>query len=93
MKTAIDNDHLGSVVKSARQSKHLTQYRLAEQLGITPRYLKAIENSGQKPSYDLLTRLIRELDLSPDAIFSSGQEWISAKIYILQSGETPVRSV
>jgi transcriptional regulator with XRE-family HTH domain len=77
-------DCLGGVVKSARQEKQLTQCRLSEQLGITPRYLKAIENSGRKPSYDLLVRIIRELDIPADTVFypENGQQ--SEKIYQLR---------
>jgi len=62
---------LGAVVKSARKHRLLTQRQLAERLGITTRYLKAIENSGRKPSYDLLTRIIRELRISADDVFYS----------------------
>jgi transcriptional regulator with XRE-family HTH domain len=47
----------------------MTQTQLAERLGITPRYLKAIENSGRKPSYDLLVRIVRELDIPADTVF------------------------
>jgi len=64
-------DCLGSIVKSARQAKGITQSQLAGRLGITLRYLKAIENSGQKPSYDLLARTVRELDISTGSIFCS----------------------
>jgi transcriptional regulator with XRE-family HTH domain len=62
-------DTLGGVVKSARQSKGITQVQLAERLGITPRYLVAIEKEQKKPSYDLLFELIRELDIPADSIF------------------------
>jgi transcriptional regulator with XRE-family HTH domain len=61
---------LGGVVKAARQAKGFTQCQLAERLGITLRHLKAIENSGQKPSYDLLARTVRELDISRGIPFS-----------------------
>jgi transcriptional regulator with XRE-family HTH domain len=33
--------------------------------------LKATENSGQKPSYDLLARIVRELGISADTVFHS----------------------
>jgi transcriptional regulator with XRE-family HTH domain len=80
----LDIDSLGNVIKSARNTKQLTQCRLAEQLGITPRYLKAIENSGRKPSYDLLFRIICELDIAADEVFypENGQQ--SEKIYQLR---------
>jgi len=52
----------------------MTQAELADLLAITVRYLKAIENSGRKPSYDLLVRIVRELEISADAIFNSEPE-------------------
>lgn len=54
---------LGGVIKFARQSKHLTQKELSEKLMVTPRYLKYIENSDQKPSYKLMVRIINELGI------------------------------
>jgi transcriptional regulator with XRE-family HTH domain len=62
-------DNLGSVIKTARKSKRLTQKQLAEKLCISPRYLKAIENSGRKPSYDLLNRAIYELEIAAELVF------------------------
>lgn len=76
-------DHFGIVVKSARQTKGLTQVHLAELLAITPRYLKAIENSGRKPSYLLLVHIIRELDIPAESPFYPEKEKPSAKIYKL----------
>lgn len=67
-------DNLGGAIKTARQEKVITQSQLAERLGITLRHLKAIENSGQKPSYDLLARTVRELDISGDTVFNSIQK-------------------
>ena len=60
---------LGGVIKSARKSKNLTQIRLAMKLGISVRYLKYIENSGQTPSYRLLAGIIYELDIPAEMAF------------------------
>jgi transcriptional regulator with XRE-family HTH domain len=61
----------------------LTQAQLADRLNITPRYLKAIENSGRKPSYDLLVRMVRELDIPADMVFypEQGSERPAVKIF------------
>ncbi|HCC34742.1 MAG TPA: hypothetical protein DEQ02_03580 [Ruminococcaceae bacterium] len=73
-------DCLGTVIKTARKSKGWTQAHLAGLLKITPRHLKAIENSDRKPSYDLFVRLIRHLDIPADTIiypeipFNTGQQ-------------------
>jgi transcriptional regulator with XRE-family HTH domain len=63
-------DRLGGAIKAARRTKGVTQAQLAERLDITLRHLKAIENSGQKPSYDLLSRIVCELDISADNVFN-----------------------
>lgn len=62
-------DKLGPIIKSARKSRGHTREQLAERIHITPRYLMSIENESQKPSYDVLFRLIRELGISADSIF------------------------
>ena len=62
-------DALSSVIKSVREKTGITIEALAEKVGITERYLYRIENEGKKPSYDVLCKLIRELSISPDAIF------------------------
>jgi transcriptional regulator with XRE-family HTH domain len=62
-------DGLGSAIKSARKSKHMTQKQLAEKLRITTHYLMSIENKRQIPSGELLFRIIRELEIPADTIF------------------------
>ena len=59
----------GAVIKSARQKADVTMDKLSERVGITERYLYRIENEGQKPSYDVLIKLVRELALDPQMIF------------------------
>jgi len=66
---SMEYDRLGSIIKSARISKQLTRKELGEKLCITQRHLIAIENENQKPSYDLLFNLIRELSIPADTIF------------------------
>jgi transcriptional regulator with XRE-family HTH domain len=67
----------------------MTQLQLSERLKITPRYLKAIENSGKKPSFDLLVRIIRELDIPAESVFYPENKMASppAKIICLQGGK------
>jgi len=62
-------DDLGDVIKSARNEKHLTQKKLSERLNISLRYLKALENSGQKPSYRLLKLIVATLDIPVELVF------------------------
>ena len=45
---------LGQIIKDARQAVGLTQDELAEQTGITTRYIMAIENESRQPSMKVL---------------------------------------
>jgi len=63
------SDKLGSIIKSGRLEKNLTQKQLAKRLSITPHYLMSIENKKKIPSCNLLFRIIRELEVSADTIF------------------------
>ena len=62
-------DTLGRVIKDARIRAGLSRKIIASRLSITPRHLMSIENGRQKPSYDLLYRLIRELSVPTEPIF------------------------
>ena len=62
-------ESLSGIIKSARQCADITVEKLAENIGVTERYLYRIENEGKKPSFDVLFKLIRELNISPDSIF------------------------
>lgn len=63
------NDNLGEAMKAARNNKGITQEKLAEILGKGPRHIMALENEGTHPSYELLCRIIRVLDIPADHIF------------------------
>lgn len=62
-------DNLGSILKAARKTKKLTREKVAESVGISVRYLSALENEHKKPSLNLLYRLVRVLEMSADTIF------------------------
>lgn len=67
-------DTLSAIIHEAHQKSGLTMEKLAERIGISERYLYRIENEGKKPSYEVLYRLVRELSLSPQAIFFPEKE-------------------
>ena len=60
---------LGDIVKTARLKAGITNEALAERLNVSERYLYRIENKGQKPSFNVLYRLIRELNIVPEEVF------------------------
>lgn len=64
----IDFTYMGAMIKKIRTDSNMTQDNLAEQLGVTPRYIMAIENEGKCPALDVWFRLIRVLHISADSI-------------------------
>ncbi len=63
-------------IKAARKEKGLSRNQLADQIGIAPRYIASIENSGQHPSLQIFYELVTLLDVSVDQFF------FPKKIYI-----------
>ena|GEM_PF-1777865 len=61
--------NLGEVVKNVRKINKLTQDQLAEKLGVGSRHIMAIENEGKLPSYELLYKMIRILNIPADSVF------------------------
>lgn len=64
----INFKYMGPQIKIARLEAKLTQDELAERIGVTPRYIMAIENEGKCPALDVWFRLIRTLHISADTI-------------------------
>ena len=60
---------LSDIIKEARQRADITVEKLAESIGVTERYLYRIENEDKKPSFNVLFKLIRKLNILPDSIF------------------------
>jgi transcriptional regulator with XRE-family HTH domain len=59
----------GQTIKQARISANLTQEELAEHIGITGRYIMALENEHKQPSFEVLCNLILVLNIPSDNIF------------------------
>lgn len=59
----------GLAIKNARIDCGLTQEELAERVGISCRYLIAIENEGRIPKLPTVYRLIYAMHISADQIF------------------------
>ena len=61
-------NYMGPLLKEARLKAKLTQDEVSERVGITMRYLMAIENEGKCPALEIWFRLIRTLHISADDI-------------------------
>lgn len=93
----LDLSYIGSVLKQARPSADMTQEELAERVGVTARYIMAIENEGKCPAPDKLFRLIRSLNISADLIaypeqdlFESDDEQLLRMIQMLNSRDKSI---
>ena len=60
---------LGRVLHDARCAKGYKRDEVAEQVGITKRFLSAIENGEKRPKYETLRDIICCLGISADQIF------------------------
>ena len=67
-KKQIDRE-MGLFFKKARTDQKLTYEEAAEISGISSRYLKAIENSGNVPSFEKIKQLVCALNVSPVPLF------------------------
>ena len=59
----------GQAIKAARKAKGYSRNALADEMNIAPRYIAAIENSGQQPSLQIFYELVTLLDISVDQFF------------------------
>jgi len=65
---------LGENIKLYRKKQRISQEKLAEKLGITPKHLSAIETGSTFISADLLENLTKQLRVSASALFYSAGE-------------------
>lgn len=61
---------LGANVRTERKRRALTQEELAEQLGITPRYLAAIERGERNLTLDSIEALAAQLGVDPHSLLA-----------------------
>ncbi len=64
----LDISYMGPIFKKYRVDAHRTQEEVAETVGITTRFLMALENEEKRPSLDNLLKLVETLNIPGDAI-------------------------
>lgn len=62
----IDRKALGQEIKRAREKEHISREKISEEIGITYRYLQAIENYGRNASCNVLFSLCKRFNISVD---------------------------
>ncbi|MCL1790611.1 MAG: helix-turn-helix domain-containing protein [Peptococcaceae bacterium] len=61
-----DFTSIGQAIKTARSYQGITREKLAEMLDLAPRYIMAIENQGQHPSFQVFYELITMFNILVD---------------------------
>lgn len=64
-----DMVRLGDIIRVARKSKGMTQDALARAAETALRTVNDLENNRRFPSYEVLFKIVRSLDLSADLFF------------------------
>jgi transcriptional regulator with XRE-family HTH domain len=70
---------VGKRIKIVRQRSGLTQDQLAEQVGLSPKYISGIERGVENPTMDILLRLAKMLGVEPYDLFLFGESEESEK--------------
>lgn len=81
---------IGRAIKTERKKAGLTREKLAEMIHVSTRYLIAIENDGQAPSFQVLYMLVRTLNISIDQYIHDSnlpkQSTLRRNVYALLEG-------
>ena len=71
---------VGKRIKIVRQRSGLTQDQLAEQVGLSPKYISGIERGVENPTMDTLLRLAKVLGVESYDLFLFGESEESEKV-------------
>ena len=64
-----DMKHMGKIIQKARDARGITQTVLADKIDVSLRTIIAIENGKRNPTFDVLYKIIRELNIPADLVF------------------------
>ena len=66
MSSVINNKDLGNRIRKVRKEKYLTQFALAEEVGVSPNFLGDVERGVKSPSLETMVCIANVLDVSLD---------------------------
>ena len=61
---------IGETLQKLRKSNGYTQEKIAEEIGVSPRYISDVEQDRAKPSYENLIKMCNLYNVGLDEIFS-----------------------
>lgn len=75
-------DRIGNIIREARLNQGLTQEELAELVDVTPAYIGHIERNQRSFSLQTLVKLVTELDIDMNYLFSESAPTSEEQIVI-----------
>ncbi len=66
MSAIINNKDLGNRIRKVRKEKYLTQFALAEEVGVSPNFLGDVERGVKSPSLETIICIANVLNVSLD---------------------------
>ncbi len=82
---------IGERLRSIREAKGMTIYKLSQETGITHNHISDLERGVRKPSVETLRRLVVPLGITLSELFSNGEEvsYLSeTEVQLIQSFRT-----
>ena len=61
---------IGEILKKLRKGNGYTQEKMAEEIGVSTRYISEIEKDRSKPTYEILIKICNLYNVTLDQIFS-----------------------
>lgn len=74
MSNVLNTEMLGKRIRTERNNKRLTQFALADEIGVSQNYLGDIERGVKAPSVTTAIRLANVLNVSLDTLFADSLE-------------------
>ncbi len=78
-------EKLGKRIKKIRKSRKITQQKLAEKVGLSDKYIGAIERGERSPSVKTLDKIANALGIGLSELFYFEEDYATSKETILQS--------
>ena len=83
---------LGTKLRELRREQNWTQSQVAQRIGRTASVVSAYENGIRQPSYEVLIKLARLYNISPDHLLGiSGRRLPDSQYLISLDGLTPAK--
>jgi len=81
---------LGKNIRKYRDIRHMTQAKLAEEVGVADNYIAALEKGRSAPSMAVFLKLVNVLDVTPNHLLLDNMD--SPELVMLSELEKKIRS-